>query len=33
MSKLIAKVSLVTAGWVVESMAACNGILAVEQVR
>jgi len=28
---LLALVSLVTAGWVVESMAACNGILAVEQ--
>ena len=26
------QVSLATAGWVVESMAACNGILAVQQV-
>jgi len=28
---LLALVSLTTAGWVVESMAACNGILAVQQ--
>ena len=27
------QISLATAGWVVESMAACNGILAVQQVR
>ena len=29
---VLAAVSLVTAGWVVESMAACNGILTVHQV-
>ena len=29
---LLAAVSLVTAGWVVEAMAACNGILTVHQV-
>jgi amino acid permease len=28
---VLAAVSYVTAGWVVESMAACNGILAVQQ--
>ena len=28
---LLAAVSLVTAGWVVEAMAACNGILSCDQ--